>query len=454
MDMDLPCSAQQVRSHFLQDRKASRYPASRLQETDAAVSPRAPLLRETIGNMPRLTPNRNPSPSKANRAPASRPPTTAIPKEKNNADPTRARARTDANARATVASVAAGSKIPPPAGKSKPHRIGLALQGGGSHGAFTWGVLDRLLEDDGIEIEGVSGTSAGAMNAAAMSHGFLQAGREGARLMLADFWKAVSRAGTTSPMQPSWLDRALTGWNMDFSPGYMIYDLLTRMIPPEQLNPTGLSPLRDILNHEFDFDAIRRFSPIKIFVTATNLTTGKAQIFRVQDLTADVLLASACLPSLFAPVEINGEYYWDGGYMGNPTIYPLIYECATIDVLLVQITPITRPRMPTTAREIIDRITEVSFNSTLMREMRTIASVTKMLDEGMLDRSKYRRMYMHVIRADEIMQQLSPSSKLNAEWEFLEFLHDVGYRSADSWLAENRGCLGTRSSVDILSVYM
>ena len=335
-----------------------------------------------------------------------------------------------------------------------PKRICLALQGGGSHGSFTWGVLDRLLDDDRLEIEGVSGTSAGAMNAAAMSHGFLQAGNPGAQLMLEEFWRKVSQAAESSMMKPSIFDRMMSQWNMDYSPAYMMYDMMSRMIPPEQLNPQGLDPLRNILNEEFDFEAIRRASPIKIFVTATNLTSGKPRVFSVEELNAEVLLASACLPSLFPPVEIDGEFFWDGGYVGNPSIFPLIYECQSSDIILVQINPIARNHMPTTAREIIDRINEVSFNSTLMREMRSIATMTRLIDDGKLDASLYKRVNVHIIEAEEVMQTLSPSSKMNAEWDFIEFLKGVGREAADKWIKEHFDDVGVRSSLDVFERFV
>lgn len=338
--------------------------------------------------------------------------------------------------------------------KPETKKISLALQGGGSHGAYTWGVLDRILAERNLEIEAVSGTSAGAMNAAAMSHGFLQAGRDGGSYMLEHFWKKVSDAANGSPLQPSWMDRMVSQWNMDYSPAYMMYDMMTRLVAPEQLNPGALEPLKEILAEEFDFEAIRRASPIKIYVTATNLTTGKAKIFTNEELTPDMLLASACLPSLFAPVEIDGEHYWDGGYVGNPSIFPLIYDCEARDIILVQINPIARPHLPGTAREIIDRVNEISFNATLMREMRSIATVSRMLDEGHLPEAMYRRIYIHIIEAEEEMADLSPSSKLNAEWEFLQHLHDIGYAAADRWLAAHGSKIGRESSVDVFEMFV
>lgn len=339
-------------------------------------------------------------------------------------------------------------------GKPESKNISLALQGGGSHGAYTWGVLDRILAERNLEIEAISGTSAGAMNAAAMSHGFLQAGRDGGIYMLEHFWKKVSDAAQSSPLQPTWMDRMVSQWNMDFSPAYMMYDLLTRLVAPEQLNPGALEPLKEILAEEFDFEAIRRASPIRIYVTATNLTTGKAKIFTNHELTPDMLLASACLPSLFPPVEIDGEHFWDGGYVGNPSIFPLIYECEAPDIILVQINPIARPHLPSSAREIIDRVNEISFNATLMREMRSIATVSRMLDDGHLPEGMYRRINIHIIEAVDEMADLSPSSKLNAEWEFLQHLHDIGYAAADRWFEQNGDLIGKKSSVDVFEMFV
>ena len=248
--------------------------------------------------------------------------------------------------------------------------MNLALQGGGSHGAFAWGVLDRLLEDARIVIEGIVGTSAGAMNAAVVAHGLMEAGNEGARRGLRKFWHAVSAQGAYSIMQPSWIDRLRGPGNLDFSPGWMFLDFYSRMFSPYQTNPGNYHPLREILNEQIDFGRLRAFDEVKVFVCASNVRTNRLRIFERSEICADAVLASACLPTMFQAVEIDGEHYWDGGYMGNPPIFPLAYGCKSADVLLVMINPITIAELPTGAQAILDRINTLSFNSSLMREMR------------------------------------------------------------------------------------
>jgi NTE family protein len=248
--------------------------------------------------------------------------------------------------------------------------VNLALQGGGSHGAFAWGVLDRLLEDGRIKIEGISATSAGAMNATVLAYGLAEGGTEGARSALAFFWRNIAEAARTSPLQPSPLDRLLHNHWLDFSPAFQMLDLMTRVFSPYQLNPLNINPLRDVLVQSVDFEQLRRCSSAKLFLSATNVRTGKVKIFNTSEITPDAVLASACLPFLFQAVEIDGEAYWDGGYMGNPAIFPLIYECVSTDVVIVHINPLARPDVPRTSGEIMNRINEISFNSSLMREAR------------------------------------------------------------------------------------
>jgi NTE family protein len=250
-----------------------------------------------------------------------------------------------------------------------PLPIDLALQGGGAHGAFTWGVLDRLLEEPGLRIEGISGTSAGAMNAAVLAAGHATGGSQGARSALENFWHRVSRAALLSPIRRSPLDVLMGRWTMDTSPVFLAFDLVARLFSPYDLNPGGANPLREILAECVDFTRVAQ-SPIRLFVTATNVRTGRGRVFRNAALTPDVLLASACLPTLFQAVEIDGEAYWDGGYAGNPTMTPLVRECASSDTVLVQVNPVERPGTPRSARDIINRVNEVSFNATLLKELR------------------------------------------------------------------------------------
>ncbi len=328
--------------------------------------------------------------------------------------------------------------------------IALALQGGGAHGAFGWGVLDRLLEDGRLAVEGVSATSAGAMNAAVLAYGLLKGGPENARQALHDFWRAVAQsAERCSPFrQMPWL-KGSNGFGLDNSPWYLMADMMLRVLSPYQFNPLNLNPLREVLEQHVDFAALRQHCPIQLYLCATNVETGKMRIFSREDICIEAVLASACLPILFQAVEIDGEHYWDGGYVGNPAIFPLIYHCGTHDVVIVHINPIVRPGVPTTAAEILNRINEVSFNSSLMREMRAIAFVTTLIQQGKVDRGEMKEMFIHSIRSDQTMTGLGVSSKFNADWDFLCFLRDKGRTEAEAWLKENYHHIGQRSSIDI-----
>ena len=309
-----------------------------------------------------------------------------------------------------------------PASKRAPVEIDLALQGGGAHGAFTWGVLDRLLEEDWLRIDGISGTSAGAMNAVVLASGYAAEGRNGARRALEGFWRRVSDAARLSPFQRTPLDMILGRWTLDNSPVYIAMDLAARIFSPYDLNPLGTNPLKDILNSSVAFERIAKF-PIRLFVTATNVQTGRGRVFRNGDITPDVLLASACLPTMFQAVEIDGEPYWDGGYTGNPTLTPLVRECTSEDTILVQINPVEREGTPRMAREILDRLNEISFNATLLKELRMIAILRQLADAGNSEGSQWARMRIHRI-SSPAMTNLGASSKLNAEWAFLTMLRD------------------------------
>lgn len=327
--------------------------------------------------------------------------------------------------------------------------VNLALQGGGAHGAYTWGVLDRLLEDGRIVIEGISATSAGAMNAAALAQGLIADGADGARAALESFWWSVSDAASLSPLQPTWLDRWFGNWNMDYSPAYFAFDLLTRTFSPNQFNPLDLDPLHDLLVETVDFERLRSCTAVKLFVSATNVRTGKIKEFRTEALSANVLMASACLPFLHRTVEVDGEPYWDGGYMGNPAIFPLIYDCVAPDIAIVRINPIRRDDLPRTAREILNRVNEISFNSSLLRELRAIGFITRLIDEGLVEEGALKRVLVHGIEAEEYMAGLGYSSKLNPSWDFLVHLRNIGRESAGRWLDLNFDRLGVESSLDI-----
>jgi NTE family protein len=329
----------------------------------------------------------------------------------------------------------------------KPVLIDLALQGGGSHGAFTWGVLDRLLEEPRLHIAAISGTSAGAMNAAVLVHGWSEGGAEGARSALTEYWKSISRAAAFSPLQRSPLDRLLGRWTLDTSPAYVAMDLMSRLFSPYNLNPFELNPLRKILVETIDFDCLAQ-SPILLFITATKVRTGRGRIFRNSEITADVLLASACLPTMFRAVEIDGEAYWDGGFAGNPTITPLVRESDAHDTILVQINPTERADVPRSAAEILNRLNEISFNSPLAKELRMIALLRQVADTGTGEGARWAQMRMHRIKSDALAE-FGASSKLNAEWDFVSLLHAEGRRAATAFLDTNLGDVGKRSTTDL-----
>ncbi len=341
------------------------------------------------------------------------------------------------------------------AGSSDVRYINLALQGGGAHGAFTWGVLDRLLEDERIGFDGISATSAGAMNATVVAYGMAEGGCEGARKALTNFWRRVSHAAKFSPLQPTMFDRLLGNASLEHSPAFMVFDVMSRLLSPYQLNPFNYNPLRDVLAACVDFEKLKQACcPIRLYLSATNVRTGKVKLFANDEITVDAVMASACLPFMFQAVEIDGEAYWDGGYMGNPVMFPLIYNCDTTDILVVHINPLERKELPRTAAEILNRINEISFNSSLMREMRAISFVMKLIDDGDVRPGSMKRMLIHGIMADDVMNKLSAASKLNADWEFLTSLRDAGRESADAWLKDNFAKLGRESTIDIRGTYL
>ncbi|RUR33349.1 patatin-like phospholipase family protein [Vreelandella andesensis] len=332
-------------------------------------------------------------------------------------------------------------------------KLDLALQGGGSHGAYTWGVIDRLLEDDRIEIEGISGTSAGAMNGVVMADALTRGNKETARQALHQFWKAVSRAGMASPIRRSPLDMLTGNWSLDNSPGYVAMDLLSRLVSPYQMNPLNINPLRDIVAEHIDFERVRCCEQLKLFVTATNVRTGKQRVFHREEMSVDAVMASACLPFVFQAVEIEGEAYWDGGYMGNPALFPLMEECSARDILLVQINPIIREEVPTSASAIMNRLNEITFNSALIKEIRMIAMLKRTLDEQGIENC-YQQALFHRISGEQALEDLSVSSKMNSEWAFLCYLFDQGRDATERWLETNFEAIGKRSTLDIDAVYL
>ncbi|MEP6483706.1 MAG: patatin-like phospholipase family protein [Rudaea sp.] len=332
--------------------------------------------------------------------------------------------------------------------------INLALQGGGAHGAFAWGAIDALLVDGRIDIEAISATSAGAMNAAVLADALTDGDADYARERLSAFWRAIADAGQMwNPVKPitDWTGRALP---IEQSPLYWMFDAMTRQFSPYQLNPFNFNPLRHLLEQHIDFDKLRRTQGVNVYLCATNVETGKVRIFNRAELTVDTVLASACLPFLFQTIEIDGSHYWDGGYIGNPAIFPLIYESKSCDVVIVHINPIVRHGVPKTAAEIMNRINEISFNSSLMREMRAIAFVTRLVEDGKIDAAQMKPMRIHSIRDDEAMAAHSIASKLSPDWDFLRQLKASGAATTESWLRECFDDIGVRSSVDLKAEFL
>jgi Predicted esterase of the alpha-beta hydrolase superfamily len=351
---------------------------------------------------------------------------------------------------------AANGKAPAASGDG-PRRINLALQGGGAHGAFTWGVLDRLLDEKDIEFEGVSGTSAGAVNAALLAYGLIEGGRKGAQAVLEGFWKKSSQAGSVWSPMPSLPRTLIPGGDAIAAATYATFDALTRTFSPYELNPFDINPLRRILGECVDFKALAAHERTKLFLSATNVRTGRVRVFEGHEVSLDVVLASACLPFLFKAVEIEGEHYWDGGFMGNPAIFPFFYKCESRDVLIVHINPMERDEVPMSAPEIMNRINEISFNASLVGELRAINFVGKLIDEGWLKdefRDRVRKILVHSIQSDRVLADLSVASKFDVTWSFLSDLRERGRAEADSWLKENRNALGQRSTVDLFHQYL
>ncbi len=331
-------------------------------------------------------------------------------------------------------------------------RISLALQGGGAHGAFTWGVLDQLLEDGRLGFDSISGTSAGAMNAVALADGWLAGGRDGARTQLEAFWRAMSRDGALGAGQRAVLDRFLGSAPMT-GVGEFWMGLFRQSASPYDFNPLNINPLKDFLEREIDFARVRACKQFRLHIAATNVESGKVRIFDAPELTADHLMASACLPTVFQAVEIDGQSYWDGGYMGNPALYPLFYGTGSNDVLLVQINPIERKGTPKTPRDIQNRLNEITFNATLLRELRAIDFVARLIDEGKLSAQDYKRVLMHRIALSEALTDIDASTKLSARWDFFVRLKNAGRAAARKWLAAHYEDIGVRPSIDLRAEY-
>jgi len=334
--------------------------------------------------------------------------------------------------------------------------VNFALQGGGAHGAFVWGVLDQVLEDGRLAIEAISATSAGAMNAVAMASGMAIGGADGARQNLHEFWHQVSQMDQVYDLF-SPLNQLIQAFKLppEYHPYHSFIHTLTHTLPPDLLNPFHFNPLRSLLQRVIDFDRLN-VSPEapQLFLNATNVRTGKIKVFQTPQLSAEAVLASACLPPYFQAVEIDGEHYWDGGYLGNPAIYPLIYRKGSHDVIIVQVTAIRRDELPASAADVLHRINEISFNSSLMREMRAIAFATRLIDSGELDADKHSRMFMHWIGNDQLMSQLGTATQFHPEWSLLCRLRDEGREAARIWLARHFNQIGNSSTVDLTDMFL
>ncbi len=334
--------------------------------------------------------------------------------------------------------------------KSGKKKVSIALQGGGSHGAFSWGVMDRILEDGRFEIEGLTGTSAGGMNAVAIAQGLMKGGNQGARDELKAFWQKISDSGKNSPLNHRGpIDKALGKYTMYHSPGFVVFDYLSRMFSPYELNPLQIDPLKDVINSSFDFEALRKFKGVKVYLCATHVKTGKLRIFSLDEMKVEALQATACLPTIHNAVKVDGEYYWDGGFIGNPVFFPLIYDCESADIILIQLNPTVRDKLPTTAREIGDRLNEITNNASVVREMRAISFISDLIDDGKLDAKETKRVFMHMIEDEEAFGELGWSSKLNTEWDFFMHLFEKGRTCADKWIKENYEHVGKKTTAPL-----
>ncbi|MDO9411551.1 MAG: patatin-like phospholipase family protein [Pseudolabrys sp.] len=333
-------------------------------------------------------------------------------------------------------------------------RVNLALQGGGAHGAFTWGVIDHLLEDGRLAVEGISGTSAGAVNAVMLADGLARGGPDEARKRLADFWRAASLGGDLPAVQRAVTDRLFSLMPAAGSPTFNWLTAWSQYLSPYDLNPLNINPLKDLIERFVDFDALRA-DPRNIFIAATNVQTGRLHIFPRDRITAEAVMASACLPAVFRAVEIDGVPYWDGGYLGNPVLYPFFRSTDTEDVIIVQINPLERKKIPQTTRDIMGRVNEITFNSALMGELRAIEFVNRLIEQGRLPHGKgpneYRRINVHRIVLEGLGERFSSSSRLRNDFNSLDLLRKLGQRAARKFLDQNFDAIGVRSSIDLKS---
>lgn len=341
------------------------------------------------------------------------------------------------------------AKTPKSKSATAPKRINVALQGGGAHGAFTWGVLDRLLEDDRIEIEAISGTSAGAMNGVVMAEGIVEGGKPRARAQLASFWKAVSDSMASSRLATSAWNGFFPSWLTNANPAFAAMQSMAHSTSPYQFNPLDYNPLRDIVASEVDFDRVHQCHAIKLFIAATNVITGRVEVFTGKRITLDSVMASACLPTLYKAVEIEGVPYWDGGYVGNPVLAPYLTSNISTDLLIVQINPDHRPGTPRATHAILDRLNEITFNASLVRELEAIQLINRHLRNGHLKDMRYREIFLHRIGGGSISEGWTAASKLDSSWDLLCHLRDQGRAETEAWLREHFADIGVKDTMGV-----
>lgn len=334
----------------------------------------------------------------------------------------------------------------------KQRQLSLALQGGGTHGALTWGVLDRLLDEDQLTLEGIAATSAGSINAVLLAYGLSTGGRQGAKQTLARFWREISDSSASNIFRPSLFDPIMRSFGYDYSAGFLLTSMFWQFLSPYQFNPLNLNPLKTLLANIIDFQIVREQTAVKLFLCATDVRSCKIKVFRTDEITPQHVLASSCLPMLMQAVEIDGHFYWDGGFIGNPAIFPLIYECDARDVMLVHLTPTHRFEIPTTPSSILTRMQEISLNAGLVREMRAVAFVNRLVDHGKTTEGKH--IFIHSIEAEDEISKLPITSKLNGDWDFLCHLFNLGRKRANEWLSDNIDRLGTEFTTDLEARYM
>jgi NTE family protein len=350
------------------------------------------------------------------------------------------------------------AKEPKQSKKSKPtkhsnakekKKVAIALQGGGSHGAFTWGVMDALLEDDRIEIEGVSGTSAGGMNATAIIQGLLKNGNKGAREMLKIYWTKLGEMGKKSPLQFNANEKKVNHYDLSSNPTFQLMNLMGTFLSPYQTNPHNKHPMRPLVDEIFDFPLLQKAKDHKLFLCATHIASGKLKIFTGKEITPDTLLASACVPSLFQAIEVDGDFYWDGGFIGNPAIYPLIYNCKTPDVIVIQIRRVHDPIVPRTVHDINNRLGEITQNACLTREMRAIAFISQLIDDGIIPPGKIKKLNMHLIRDDAFFGSLDRATGFSSDPDFLAYLFGQGRKCGKKWIEQHFEGVGNRTTADL-----